>query len=226
MQQTLKRWDRQPYMTIGLVIINFIVFGLMTINGGSENTQTLLQYGAVFKPLIVENGEWWRLIAGMFIHIGLTHIVMNMVTLYFVGMQIENLFGHFKFLLIYFIAGIFGNLVSLVFGNPLSLSGGASGAIFGLFGVWLMLGESFHANPYIHVMARQLGLFVVLALASSLLESGIDIYAHIGGILAGFLSGYLVGVPKIGKVEIPKRIVATVALVVLFAVTFGKLIYQ
>ncbi|AVK99780.1 rhomboid family intramembrane serine protease [Pediococcus inopinatus] len=224
MQRTLKRWNQYPYMTIGLIVINFIVFGLMTISGGSENTQTLLKFGAIFKPFILQNGEWWRLVSGMFIHIGITHIVLNMVTLYFVGVQIENLFGHFKFLIIYFLAGIFGNLVSLVFGNPLALSAGASGAIFGLFGVWLMLGESFHQNPYIHAMARQLGLFVVLALVSSLMESGIDVYAHIGGMLGGFLIGYLVGVPRLGKIEISKRVIASVTLVVLFGVAVWALI--
>ncbi|WP_412988215.1 rhomboid family intramembrane serine protease [Pediococcus siamensis] len=220
MKRTLRKWQTGPYMTIGLIVINFVVFGLMTVDGGSENTQTLLRYGAVFKPLIVQNGEWWRLISGMFIHIGLTHIVMNMVTLYFVGLQVESLFGHYKFLVLYFLAGIFGNLVSLALGNPLALSAGASGAIFGLFGVWLMLGESFHANPYIRIMARQLGLFVVLALLSSVLETGIDVYAHVAGILAGFLGGYLVGVPQIGKIEPTKRIAATVALILLFLAAF------
>ncbi|AMV61383.1 GlpG protein (membrane protein of glp regulon) [Pediococcus damnosus] len=226
MQQKLRRWNQYPYMTIGLIIINFIVFGLMTISGGTENTQNLLKFGAIFKPLVLQNGEWWRLISAMFIHIGITHIVLNMVTLYFIGLQIEKLFGHFRFLIIYFVAGIFGNLVSLLFGNPLALSAGASGAIFGLFGVWLMLGESFRQNPYIRSMARQLGLFVILALVSSLMESGIDVYAHVGGILAGFLVGYLVGVPKIGKVDTTKRIIASVTLVALFGVAIWILLTQ
>ncbi|AMV70084.1 rhomboid family intramembrane serine protease [Pediococcus damnosus] len=226
MQQKLRRWNQYPYMTIGLIIINFIVFGLMTISGGTENTQNLLKFGAIFKPLVLQNGEWWRLISAMFIHIGITHIVLNMVTLYFIGLQIEKLFGHFRFLIIYFVAGIFGNLVSLLFGNPLALSAGASGAIFGLFGVWLMLGESFRQNPYIRSMARQLGLFVILALVSSLMESGIDVYAHVGGILAGFLVGYLVGVPKIGKVDTAKRIIASVTLVALFGVAIWILLTQ
>lgn len=226
MQQKLRRWNQYPYMTIGLIIINFIVFGLMTISGGTENTQNLLKFGAIFKPLVLQNGEWWRLISAMFIHIGITHIVLNMVTLYFIGLQIEKLFGHSRFLIIYFVAGIFGNLVSLLFGNPLALSAGASGAIFGLFGVWLMLGESFRQNPYIRSMARQLGLFVILALISSLMESGIDAYAHVGGILAGFLVGYLVGVPKIGKVDTAKRIIASVTLVALFGVAIWILLTQ
>ncbi|AMV62261.1 GlpG protein (membrane protein of glp regulon) [Pediococcus damnosus] len=226
MQQKLRRWNQYPYMTIGLIIINFIVFGLMTISGGTENTQNLLKFGAIFKPLVLQNGEWWRLISAMFIHIGITHIVLNMVTLYFIGLQIEKLFGHFRFLIIYFVAGIFGNLVSLLFGNTLALSAGASGAIFGLFGVWLMLGESFRQNPYIRSMARQLGLFVILALVSSLMESGIDVYAHVGGILAGFLVGYLVGVPKIGKVDTAKRIIASVTLVALFGVAIWILLTQ
>lgn len=224
MQQTLKRWQNGPYMTIGLVAIHLIIFLIMSVDGGTENTQTLLRYGAVFKPAILQNGEWWRLVSGMFIHIGMTHIVMNMVTLYFVGIQIENLFGHFKFIFLYFLAGIFGNLASLVLGNPLALSAGASGAIFGLFGVWLMLGESFRNNPYIRLMARQLGLFVVLALVSSFWQPGIDIYAHVAGVLAGFLGGYVVGIPQIGKVENSKRWIAGLVLVALVAVCFWVLI--
>ena len=106
-------WQKAPLTSL-IILIQVIVFILMTLAGGSTNTQVLIEFGARYTPLI-KAGEWWRLITPGFVHIGLTHLVVNSVTLYFIGMYIENLFGHWRFLAIYLMSTLMGNLASAVF---------------------------------------------------------------------------------------------------------------
>lgn len=198
-------------MTVGLIVIMVLVYGAMTLAGGSTNVNVLITFGAKLNALI-QQGEWWRLVTPIFLHIGFTHILMNMITLYFVGMQIEAAFGHTRFLALFLVSGIGGNIASFCFSN--SLSAGASTAIFGLFGAFMMLGESFWQNPVIRQLAQTFLAFVVMNILFDLFAPGIDLAGHIGGLAAGFLVAYSLGVPRIGKVSPVKRVVATVALIV------------
>ncbi|BAP85472.1 membrane protein [Paucilactobacillus hokkaidonensis JCM 18461] len=202
----------QAFVTQAVVAIQVIVFILMTLAGGSTNTSVLVEFGARVSVLI-QDGQWWRLITPVFLHIGLMHIVINSVTVYYIGTQIEMLFGHARFAIIYLVTAVTGNLASFVF-LPNALSAGASTAIFGLFGAFLMLGESFRTNPYIRAMSRQFLLFVVMNLAFDLFSPGIDIYGHIGGLVGGFLMGYVVGAPRIGKIDLIKRFLSGIILLV------------
>ncbi|WP_125683342.1 rhomboid family intramembrane serine protease [Levilactobacillus yonginensis] len=206
----LSRWNQYPFMTVGLIVIMVLVYGAMTVSGGSTNVNVLITYGAKVNALI-QQGEWWRLATPMFLHIGFTHILMNMITLYFVGMQIEAAFGHTRFLVMFLVSGIGGNIASFCFSD--SLSAGASTAIFGLFGAFMMLGESFWQNPVIQQLARTFMAFVVMNIAFDVFTPGIDLAGHIGGLAAGFLVAYTVGVPRIGRVSLVKRIVATAVLI-------------
>ncbi|RDF14371.1 rhomboid family intramembrane serine protease [Levilactobacillus brevis] len=206
----LRNLNQTPYMTTGLVVIMVLVFVAMTLAGGSTSLNVLVAFGAKVNPLI-QQGQWWRLITPMFLHIGFTHIFLNMVTLYFVGTQLEAAFGHARFLIIFLVAGIGGNVASFCFLN--SLSAGASTAIFGLFGAFMMLGESFWQNPIIRQLARTFLAFVVMNIAFDLFIPGIDLAGHLGGLIAGFLVAYTVGVPQIGRVSVTKRVVATVVLI-------------
>lgn len=197
-------------MTIGLIVIMVLVYGAMTLVGGSTNVNVLITFGAKLNALI-QQGEWWRLVTPMFLHIGFTHILMNMITLYFVGMQIEAAFGHTRFLVLFLVAGVGGNVASFCFSN--SLSAGASTAIFGLFGAFMMLGESFWQNPVIRQLTQTFLAFVVMNILFDLFAPGIDLAGHLGGLAAGFLVAYSLGVPRIGKVSTIKRVVATIVLV-------------
>ncbi|WP_341778169.1 rhomboid family intramembrane serine protease [Levilactobacillus sp. HBUAS70063] len=207
----LSRLNQYPFMTVGLIVIMVLVYGAMTLAGGSTNVNVLIAFGAKLNALI-QQGEWWRLVTPIFLHIGFTHILMNMITLYFVGMQIEAAFGHTRFLALFLVSGIGGNIASFCFSN--SLSAGASTAIFGLFGAFMMLGESFWQNPVIRQLAQTFLAFVVMNILFDLFAPGIDLAGHIGGLAAGFLVAYSLGVPRIGKVSPVKRVVATVALIV------------
>lgn len=207
----LSRLNQYPFMTIGLIVIMVLVYGAMTLDGGSTNVNVLITFGAKLNALI-QQGEWWRLFTPMFLHIGFTHILMNMITLYFVGMQIEAAFGHTRFLVLFLVSGVGGNVASFCFSN--SLSAGASTAIFGLFGAFMMMGESFWQNPVIRQLAQTFLAFVVMNILFDLFAPGIDLAGHIGGLAAGFLVAYSLGVPRIGKVNVIKRVVATIVLIV------------
>jgi len=209
-KQRLNRLDQQPFVTIGLIALMVVVYGAMTLAGGSTNINVIITFGAKVNAL-VQQGEWWRLITPIFLHIGFTHILMNMITLYFVGIQIEAAFGHTRFLIMFLVAGIGGNIASFCFSD--SLSAGASTAIFGLFGAFLMLGESFWENPVIRQLARTFLAFVVMNIAFDVFTPGIDMAGHLGGLVAGFLVAYTVGVPRIGQVSVVKRVIATVVLI-------------
>ena len=169
---------KRPLVTISLIVANIVVYILMTVAGGSTNPLVLIKFGAKVNEYILM-GQWWRLITPVFIHIGLTHIVVNMVTLYFIGMQIEYLFGASRYLLIYLVSGLCGNIASFVF-NPDSVSAGASTALFGLFGAYLMLGEAFRENVYIRLMSRQFLALVILNIAFGFFGN-IDLAGHLGG---------------------------------------------
>ncbi|WP_125981365.1 rhomboid family intramembrane serine protease [Loigolactobacillus iwatensis] len=214
MERIFNEFKNGPYVTYLLLIIQVVVFGLMTLAGGSTNTNVLVSFGAKVDQLI-QMGEWWRLFTPMFLHIGLMHLAVNSVTLYYIGEQIEGVFGHWRFLVIYLLSGFTGNIASFVF-SP-NLSAGSSTAIFGLFGAFFMLMEAFRNNQAIRAVGRQFGLFIVLNLAFDLFAPGIDLAGHVGGLLGGFLIANIVGVPRIGGTLRGRRIIS----LVIFIVTAG-----
>lgn len=127
----------KPFFTYVFTAVNIILFIMMTLAGGSTNTTVLLNFGAKFNPLILE-GEWWRFITPMFLHIGLLHLVMNSLALYYLGIAVEQIYGRLRFIWIYLFSGFTGSLLSFLL-TP-NLAAGASGAIFGLFGALLYFG--------------------------------------------------------------------------------------
>lgn len=213
--RTIQKIKNQPFMTYLFLGIQIFLFLLMTIDGGSENGYTLLKYGAKYGPSIAA-GEWWRFIMPMFLHIGALHLIVNSVTLYFLGTQLEGVFGHTRFTIIYLLSGIAGNVASFAF-SP-SLSAGASTSLFGLFGCYLMLAQTFKGSPMIQAMAKNFMILIVLNLVTGILSSGVDNYGHVGGLIGGFLIAVAVSVPR----KIPgltgKRIVALLGYLVAIAI--------
>jgi rhomboid protease GluP len=183
----------KPRVTYVLLVIIIAVFILMELSGGSQNVRVLLLFGAKYNPLILA-GEWWRFITPMFLHIGLMHILFNGVALYSLGKLTEQIYGSVRFFIIYMVAGVSGVVSSFVFSD--NLSAGASGAIFGLFGALL-----YFATQNKELFFRTLGTNVLVVLGINLafgfLSPGIiDNYAHLGGLLGGFLASAVVGLPK------------------------------
>ncbi|AVK62902.1 rhomboid family intramembrane serine protease [Lactobacillus sp. CBA3606] len=211
----IKRWWRtQPAMTQIILGVTVGVFLIEWLLGGSTNAAILYLMGAKNNQAIIA-GQWWRFVTPIFLHMGLTHIVLNGVVIYFMGMQIEALFGRWRLLAIYLLGGISGNVMS--FGLSANQSVGASTAIFALLGAFLMVGESFWENPMIRQLTGQFLLFTVMNLVFDLFSTGIDIWGHVGGLIGGFLIAYVIGVPKMGKIPNLKRILAGLTLIVAWA---------
>ena len=135
----LQRTPKVP-LTLLLIAGNLIVFGLM-LNAGAgllhSNNGVQLAWGANFGPA-TQDGQWWRLGSALFLHFGLIHLALNMWALWDVGRLMEQLLGRWRFALLYLGSGVLGNLLSLVVQGNVAVSGGASGAIFSLYGALLV----------------------------------------------------------------------------------------
>ena len=177
-------------VTILLIAANVLMFLLESASGGSENTRVAMRFGAYYYPALKEGGEWYRLLTSMFLHFGPEHLGGNMVSLYVLGSFVERTFGKVRFLVIYLFSGLAGNLLvyaadSLAPAESWAISAGASGAICGLMGVFLVLA----------LLPRMKGMFplrrvliaVLLTLAPGFTDGSINLLAHLGGMLGGFV---------------------------------------
>ena len=182
----------KPFFTYMFLLVQLIFFLLMEASGGSENTATLIKFGAKINPLIID-GEWWRFILPLFIHIGFLHLVMNSMALFYLGPLVERIFGSIRFLFIYLFAGFAGSLASFVF-SP-HLSAGASGAIFGLFGSLLYFGI-IYPKLFFRTMGMNILVVIGLNLAFGFAMPNIDNAGHLGGLIGGFLATGIVHFPK------------------------------
>ncbi|KZZ86316.1 rhomboid family intramembrane serine protease [Bacillus sp. SJS] len=185
----------KPRFTKLLLAIQIVVFILMELAGGSQNNQTLVNFGAKFNPYIME-GEWWRLITPMFLHIGFIHLLMNSMALYFIGEAVEKMFGSARFLMIYFFSGIMGTLASFAFNT--SISAGASGAIFGCFGALLYLGVV-QRDLFLRTIGPNILVVIGINLALGFTISNIDNAGHIGGLIGGMAAAFAVQLPSQSK---------------------------
>ena len=175
--------------TTGLIVINVLVFFLLSLRGDTESGYFMLQYGAMYELLVTEGHEYYRLITSLFLHFGIQHLLNNMVMLGALGYQLENEIGRIKFLLIYFISGIGGNLCSLYWNvshGEQVISAGASGAIFGLMGALLYI-VAVNRGRLGRLSGRGMLIMVALSLYFGLTSSGVDNSAHIGGLICGIL---------------------------------------
>lgn len=174
-----------------IVNLNILVFTVMVISGVGffiPDNQDLLDWGANFRPSTLD-GQWWRLFTCCFLHIGVFHLLMNMYALVSIGVLLEPLMGKSRFLFAYIAAGIVASLTSLAW-NDLIISAGASGAIFGMYGVFLALLTTNHIEKGARDAMRTSTLIFVGYNLLNGLKPGIDNAAHIGGLLSGMAIGY------------------------------------
>jgi rhomboid protease GluP len=197
MQETLPK----PYLTRAILAANIAIFILMAIFSQgqailSPTGEFLLAVGADYGPLALSS-EPWRLVSSMFIHIGLIHIMMNMYVLQDICTVIELFYGSQKLLIIYLIAGIGGSLISL-YANPIGISAGASGAVFGAYGALLAFFQAHRqqfTSNFIEKRSQTIIAFIIYNLAFGALSKHIDNACHIGGLIFGYLAGHCV-MPK------------------------------
>jgi rhomboid protease GluP len=165
--------------------------------GSSWNAALVIQPGEVLDdgaliPALVAQGEVWRLLSSMFLHSGITHLALNMLSLYFLGSFIEEAFGRSHFFALYMLSGISGGLAYLYFGELDAPAVGASGAIFGLLGG--VLGYSLGRGTFSwqNPLIRQLLILLALNLYLGFSIPNISNTAHLGGLAGGFGFGWLI----------------------------------
>ena len=185
--------NNKPIITYILIFINIVMFVLMYMLGnGSENTNTLIDFGANYI-LLTKAGEYYRLITSGFLHIGLIHLLLNMYSLYIVGTQVEYFYGKVKYIIIYLFSLIMGSLFTVALSSVNTVSAGASGAIFGLLGSILYFGVKYRG--YIgNSLINQIVPVVALNLIIGFTTPGIGNAAHIGGLVGGYLISMAVGI--------------------------------
>lgn len=190
----LRARPRQAPVTVALLAANIMVFLAMIANGASwwhTSTTIPLQWGANFGPA-TQDGQWWRLGSALFVHFGIIHLAFNMWALWDVGRLVEQLFGRWRFLALYLGSGVIGNLVSLAIQGNRAVSGGASGAIFSLYGALMVFlwreRHQIHPSEFRWFFGAA-SIFIVFALVMGFLVPGIDNAAHLGGLVCGALLG-------------------------------------
>jgi membrane associated rhomboid family serine protease len=180
------------FITPILIYLNILIFMIMGFAGLgfiSFKGQDLLSWGANFRPSTT-NGEWWRLLTSTFLHGGLMHLIANMYGLLFVGIFLEPLLGRTKYLTVYLLTGILASCASLWWYDA-TVSVGASGAIFGLYGLFLALLLTKKFPPdFSKAFLTSTLIFIGYNLLMGL-TGGIDNAAHIGGLLSGFVVGLI-----------------------------------
>lgn len=189
-----------PPVTAVLVGANLLVFVAMLGHGAGlwhSPNHVQLAWGASFGPA-TQDGEWYRLATAMFLHFGLVHLALNMLALWDAGRYVERLYGPWRFAVVYFASGLAANLLSLVVHGDRAISGGASGAIFGVYGAFLVClwRERRQVHP---VEFRWLfggaAIFSAAVIGLGVVIPGIDNAAHIGGLVSGALIGTALRIP-------------------------------
>ena len=183
--------NKNNIVTMSIIAINIILYiitAIMSKNIFDINAYVLLYMGGNYGAL-VSHGQVWRLLTCAFLHGGIIHIFCNMYALYALGPQVEILFGRVKYIMIYLFSAIGGSLLSYIF-SPSSLSIGASGAIFGLFGAMVVFVLKYKDRIPKKVLNNLFGVIILNLLIGFNLQ-GIDNFAHIGGLLVGALVAFL-----------------------------------
>lgn len=182
----------KPLFTYVILAINVFLFILLEIQGGSTSTDVLIRFGAKYNPAILD-GEWWRIISSVFLHIGMLHLIMNMLALHVVGSLVEQIYGNMRFIIIYLLAGVVGGVTSFAY-SP-QVAAGASGAIFGLFGALLYFGLN-HRRIFFQTMGWNVIGVILFNIGFGFMVPQIDNSAHIGGLFGGFVAAAIVYFPK------------------------------
>lgn len=173
-------------------VIMYLILSFNNKNFLTFNANSLALFGGN-NLILVQSGQIWRLITSAFLHVGLIHLVVNMYSLAILGTQVETYIGKWKFLLIYILSAISGNLLSLTFSATNVVSVGASGALFGLMGALLYFG--YHYRLYLsEAIKNQIIPIILINLLIGFTISGIDNVAHIGGLIGGYLTSMALGI--------------------------------
>ena len=204
MNEIKNELKKEP-MTAVMLILNLLVFLVVEITGGSQDIGHMLECGAAYTPLILEQGQWYRIFTCMFLHFGMEHLANNMLVLFVLGGRLERTVGKIKFLLIYLIGGMAGNVLSLILdmkSMDFAVSAGASGAVFAVMGamIYVLLRSKGRVED---ITVRQMVIMAAFSLYFGLTSSGVDNAAHIGGMLSGFVLAVILYHPRKIRTSVP-----------------------
>lgn len=181
-----KSFLRYYPVTSLILLINVAVFIFLSFNGGSTNLQTLADYGAVTNHSAYS--EWWRVITAIFLHNGFSHLLSNSFGLIVFAPPLERLLGSWRYAVLYLASGIIGNVISLELYQQSAnsvVAVGASGAIYGIYGAFLYI-ALFQRQIMDEASRKTMYTILVLGLIFTFVVPGIGIWAHVGGLIAGF----------------------------------------
>ena len=215
MRTDIKRYTL-TYILIAASSIVYLLSAFLSRDIVDMDVEVLVDMGALFGPFTVLKGEWWRLLSAMFLHGGMTHLLMNMFSLYIVGRGAETYFDTRFYLSIYFFSGIIGGLVSLYM-HPVSVGVGASGAIFGVFGALagFFLAHRDKIASHSKAFMKDFSVIILINLVIGLAIPAIDVSAHIGGLVVGLIGGYMIS-------KDPKWVLAFNTSMILISIAIGS----
>jgi rhomboid protease GluP len=218
-----QRYATTP-VTTALVVINVAIFVAMLLSGAGfwhSPNAVQLHWGANFGPA-TQDGEWWRLASAMFLHFGIMHLLLNALSLWDAGQLVERMYGRWRFIAIYMVSGLFGNILSLVLQGNQAVSGGASGAIFGVYGAALVFLWRERAAISAYEFRWLFGggvAFSIVTIILGYIIPGIDNAAHIGGFIAGALTSICLS-QSITARSMPKAYAMLAASMIIIASTW------
>ena len=187
-----KKYNKFLNANVIIVAVNIIVYIIMEIIGDTESTMFLYQCGGKTPASVIKDTQYYRYFLSMFIHAGFSHIFNNMLLLYFVGDNLERAMGHIKYIILYFSSGLIAGIVSQVYyyvcGDLYVVCIGASGAIFGVLGalIWVLIRNNGRLE---NLSLLRIILYCVLSVG--VYKEGVNVMAHIGGLISGFLIAML-----------------------------------
>lgn len=184
----MKNVIKESPVTIFLLALTTLVFIAMQVIyfGNATSNQAIFNIGGMYGAYVsLFPSQLWRLVTPIFVHIGWEHFFFNALTLYFVGQIAEQIWGHHKFLALYVLSGIVGNIFTLFF-TPNVIAAGASTSLFGVFAA-IMVAGYFGRNPYLKELGRNYQALIIVNLIFNLFTPSIGIAGHIGGLVGGVL---------------------------------------
>lgn len=213
-----------PILLLATISI-FLIMVLSGVNFLTPSGENLLNWGANFRPMTLD-GQLWRLFTAIFLHIGIFHLLMNMYALVYIGLLLEPYLGKSRFIGAYLLTGIASSIVSLWY-HDITISAGASGAIFGLYGVFLaLLTTNLLDKSVKKAFLTSILVFVGYNILNGLKpDSGIDNAAHIGGLLSGFIIGYAF-IPSLKNFESKKLKLSTITALTVITLLSSLLVYK
>ncbi|UCD95965.1 MAG: rhomboid family intramembrane serine protease [Candidatus Bathyarchaeota archaeon] len=171
--------------TFILMFLNLLVYIYTSLVGGNfiVTDDLVLQIYGQFNYAVLYQGTWWQLLTSVFVHVSIIHFITNMFFLLLFGLRAEELFSDSEYYIVYLLSGISGGIFSLLW--PLrTVSAGASGAIFGLFGSVLIFMRSVVGRSVLGALLMAF-LFLIITVSST-----VNVLAHLGGLMAGLGVGY------------------------------------